>query len=86
MTGRRLAGHLDAVGARHDDVGQQQVVGAVLQGVDGVVAVLAIDDLMAGPLQRPRQEAAQRAVVFGQEDTRHWKTPLKQRASLGPER
>ena len=61
-------------------------VGAVFQGVDGVVAVLAIDHLMARPLQRPGQEAAQGAVVFGQEDTRHKETPLKLAASLGPQR
>ncbi|MNT02133.1 hypothetical protein D3C72_1366210 [compost metagenome] len=62
---------LDPVGARHDDVGQQQIIGTLFQGVDGVVAVLAIHHGVTGAFQRPRQEASKRAVVFGQQNTRH---------------
>ncbi len=71
LAGGGDAGDLDAIGARHDDVGQQQVLGAVFERVDGVIAVVAIDDVVAGPFQRPRQEASQRCVVFGQQDARH---------------
>ena len=71
LAGGGDAGDLYAVRPRHDDVGQQQVIGAVLQGVDGVVAILAVDHLMTGALQRTGQETAQRTVVFSQKDARH---------------
>ena len=66
LAGGGDARHLDAVGTGHDDVGQQQVPGALVEGVDGVVAILAIDHGMARALERPGQEAAKRVIVFRQ--------------------
>ena len=70
VAGGGLAGHLDAVHAGHDDVGEQQVPVLVEHG-GGLLAVGAGGHLIAGAFQRAGQEAAQGVVVFGQEDAGH---------------
>ncbi len=86
-----LAGDLDAVDARHDDVGEQEVPAALVQRLQRLLAVGAGPDVIAGALQGPRQEPAQGIVVFGQEDTRHGRNgslrerapPVAREANLG---
>ncbi len=69
--GGGLTGHLDAVHAGHDDVGEQQVPVALIQGRDRLLPVGAGGDVIARPFQGARQESPQGIVVFGQEDARH---------------
>ncbi len=70
-TGGRLAGDLDAVHARHDDVGEEQVPFPVVQGDQRLLAVGARPDLISRTLEGARKEASQGIVVFSQEDARH---------------
>ena len=65
------AGDLDPIGARHDDVGQQQVVGAVLQRPFGLHPIGAHAHAMARALQGAFQKAAQGGIVLGEEDAGH---------------
>ena len=70
MEGCGLAGHLDAVHAGHDDVGEQQVP-VLVQHRRGLVAVGAGGHLVARTFQGSGQEAAQRIVIFGEQDAGH---------------
>jgi len=64
-------GHFDAIGARHDDIGQQQVVGALVERQNSRVAIGATDNIIAGALQGARQKAADGILIFGKENFLH---------------
>ena len=62
---------LDAVHLRHDDIGQQQVEGRLLDLLEGARAFAERDDGMAGALQRAHQKPAHILVIFSQNDLGH---------------
>ena len=77
MTRGGQARDLDTVHARHDDIGQQQVP-FLVQNRDRLFAVGAGGHLIAGALQGAAQEAAQRVVIFGEENSGHGRSARRQ--------
>ena len=79
---RRPLGQFDAVDARHDDVGQQQVVAPDLERRQGLVAVAARGHQMSRAPERVAQKHAQGVVVFSKEYARHVRQPLVSASAL----
>jgi N-formylglutamate amidohydrolase len=65
------ARQLDAVDARHDDVGEEEIEIGVPGERQGRIAVANRLHLVAGPLKGSREEGAHVVIVFGEEYSRH---------------
>ena len=69
--GTDAARQLDAVDARHDDVGEQEVEIGDTGEREGGIAVAHRIHLVAGALERPCEKRAHVVVVLGEEYSRH---------------
>ena len=68
--------HVQAAGAGHVDVHQHDVEAAVLQGIEGLVAVLDQPALVPGPFQDPGRDLAVDRIVLGHQ---HREPPARPR-------
>ena len=71
MQRARRAQHVHAVAAAHLEVAQHDVEVAVVQPLDGGVAVRRFLDLVPGFGQPAHQPAAQRIVIVGNQNSTH---------------
>ena len=71
MARRDAPRHLDAVDAGHHDIGEQQIVIAVVSLHESGLAVRDRVDRMAGTPQPAAEKSAQLIIVFGEKDPRH---------------
>ena len=69
---RGALGDFNPVGARHDDISQEQIVRALIERQDRAVAIGAAHDIVTGALQSTRQKAADGVLIFGKENFFHW--------------
>ena len=67
----RRAQHVHAVAAAHLEVAQHDVEVAVVQPLDGGVAVRGLVDFVAGLGQPAHQPAPERIVIVGDENSTH---------------
>ena len=72
----RGAQHVEAVGAAHVDVADDDVEAALVQPLERGVAVGGLVDVVARVGERAREPAAQRVVIVGDENAAHGRTPL----------
>ena len=71
VQGLGRAQHVEVVRAAHLEVAQHDVEGALVQLLDGGVAVRGLVDVVTGFGQTAGQAAAQRIVVVGDENATH---------------
>ena len=81
----RLSGNLDAIDAGHHNIGNQKVVGAFVDGIQGRQPVRHGRHFMAAAFERALEKLAHGLVVFGKQYSRHgFRTLIPVSQTVGP--